>query len=112
MPEKNVVVLIKSRPFSTLNYYEALLVAAGLWEHRTSILWMGDGVYAALKTADGRLTEKFFIDFPDLDTELYAEEDALRERDLNASDILPGIKVVNRGEITELLREAEASLVF
>jgi len=35
-----------------INYYEALRTAAGLWEHSVSMLWIGEGVYAALKDVD------------------------------------------------------------
>ena len=42
--EKKVLIMIKSAPFTDLNYYEALRTAAGLWDHEVRVLWTGKGV--------------------------------------------------------------------
>jgi sulfur relay (sulfurtransferase) DsrF/TusC family protein len=112
MPGKTVLIIVKSKPFSGLNYYEALRVAAGLWEHKVSLIWMGDGIYAALKNADTTLTSRFFEEFQGLNINLYVEEEALKKRGFGIEDVLPNAKVINRGKISELLLDAQASLVF
>ena len=112
MAEKNLLVLIRSRPYTTLNSYEALRVAIGLWEHEVTVLWIGDGVYSLLKGADRRMTAHFHSDLPDLDVETYAEESALRVRGLDAEDLIPGVELADEGKVADLLLEAEASLVF
>ncbi len=112
MPGKKICVILKSKPFSTINYYEGLRSAAGLWEHQVSFIWMGDGVFAALKNVDTTLTHRYFSELPDAGVALYVEEDALRERGFSANDTAPGIKPVNREKIAELLAQADASLVF
>lgn len=112
MPGKKICVLLKSKPFSTINYYEALRNAAGLWEHQVSFIWMGDGVYAALKDIDTTLTHRYFSELPEAGVSLYAEEEALKERGLTATDLTQGIAVANRHQISELLAEAQATLVF
>jgi sulfur relay (sulfurtransferase) DsrF/TusC family protein len=112
MPPKTVLIFMKSKPFSILNYYEALRVSAGLWEHKVSLIWTGDGVYAALKNADRTLTDRFFEEFKDIDINLYVEEESLVERGFEISDVLPSAKVINREEISKLVIAAQASLVF
>jgi sulfur relay (sulfurtransferase) DsrF/TusC family protein len=112
MPGKKVCVMLKSKPFSTINYYEGLRNAAGLWEHQVSLIWMGDGIYAALKNIDTTLTHRYFSELPEAGVELYAEEEALNERGLTVNDIAAGIKLANREKIAELLAQAEVSLVF
>jgi sulfur relay (sulfurtransferase) DsrF/TusC family protein len=112
VPGKKVCVILKSKPFSTINYYEGLRSAAGLWEHQVYLIWMGDGVYAALKNIDTTLTHRYFSELPEAGTELYAEEEALNERGFNVDDIGAGIKLANKEKIAELLAQAEASLVF
>lgn len=112
MPGKKVLIIVKSKPFSILNYYEALRVATGLWEHQVSIIWMGDGIYAALKNADITLTGRFFGEFQGLNINLYVEEEALKERGFGVEDVLPSAKVVTKKKISELLLDAQASLVF
>ena len=39
--EKELLIIIKSAPFTNLNYYEGLRTAAGLWDHTVKILWTG-----------------------------------------------------------------------
>ena len=112
MAEKKTLVVIKSRPFTDLNYYEALRTAAGFWEHSVSVLWMGDGVYAALKEADRSITGKFLEDLPDLDAELYVDGEALRENGFAEENLVEGIKLANREAVKRLFESAEASLVF
>lgn len=113
MPEKTIMIIVKSKPFSNLNYYEALRTASGLLvEHRVILIWMGDGIYAALKNADQKLTSKFFETFPDMEIRLYVEEESLKERGFGKEDIIPEAKVISRGEIPDLLLEAQASMVF
>ena len=112
MPEKNILVIVKSKPFSILNHFEALRVAVGLWEHKVKLIWMGDGVYAALRDADRALTGQFLDELPGLDVELYVDERVLKERSLRPEDVLPGIRVVDEEAIIDLIHEVHASLVF
>ncbi len=112
MPEKNLLIIIKSPPYTTLDYYEGTRVAAGLIEHKLKILYTGDGVYAATKTSDQKLTSQFLSDLPDLGVELYADTGAMRLRGISDSELLPAIKPANGEKLTELVAKAEASLVF
>jgi len=112
MADKKTLVVIKSRPFTDLNYYEALRTAAGLWEHSVSVLWVGDGVYAALKDADRSFTGKFFEDLQDLDVELHVDGEALRENGFTEENLIEGIQLADREAVRRLFESAEASLVF
>ena len=112
MAEKNMLVIIKSAPYATLNSYEAMRVAVGLWDHEVSILWTGDGAYSLLKGADHGLTGKFLEDLPDLEVQAYVDDESLRARGLGAEDILEGITPASGEKVEELILEAEASLVF
>jgi sulfur relay (sulfurtransferase) DsrF/TusC family protein len=109
MSEKNVLIIIKSTPFRRINYYEALRVAVGLWEHTVSVIWMGDGIYAALNSMDQTLTNRFL---EEIDLNLFVEEEALHERGFKVSDVLHNAKVINREKISELILDAQTSLVF
>jgi sulfur relay (sulfurtransferase) DsrF/TusC family protein len=110
--EKNLLVIIKSKPYTTLNSYEALRVAIGLWEHEVTILWMGDGVYSVLKDADQGMTIHFYNDFPDLEIETYVEANALKRRGLDVDDIIQSVELADDNKVMELILEAEASFVF
>lgn len=110
--EKEMLLIIKSAPFTNLNYYEGLRTAAGLWDHTVKILWTGKGVFGALKNVDQTLTRKFLADLPDLDIELYADEEAIKANGYTAEDLVDEVEMADQDEISELIEEAEASLVF
>lgn len=112
MTEKKVLIIVKSTPYTNLNTYEALRVAAGLWEHQVILIWIGESVRALLRNADQTLSNKFYGDLPDLEIEPYVDEEALKTLGLGAEDILPWVEPVSREEIKELVRQADASLVF
>jgi sulfur relay (sulfurtransferase) DsrF/TusC family protein len=112
MAEKKTLIVIKSRPFTDLNYYEALRTAVGFWEHSVSVLWAGGGVHAALRDADRSITGKFLEDLPDLDIELYVDERELIKSGFTELDLIEGAKQVNRETVKQLFESAEASLVF
>ncbi len=112
MPGKKVCVMLKSKPFSTINYYEALRTAAGLWEHQVTFIWMDDAVYAILKDVDTSLTSRYFSELPDAGVTLFVEEEALRKRGFTADNLVAGITVANETKISELLGEAQVTLVF
>ncbi len=110
--ERKVLIMIKSAPFSNLNYYEGLRTAAGLWDHMVKILWTGKGVSGALNTVDQTLTKKFLGDLPDLDIELYVDKKALLESGYSTDDLVESVELANEDKITELIEEAEVSFVF
>ena len=110
--EKQVLIIIKSAPFTNLNYYEALRTAAGLWDHEVKILWTGKGVLGALNNVDQTLTKKFLSDLPDLDIEMYVDVEALTEAGFDEDDLVDYVETIGEDNILELFEEAEASLVF
>jgi len=112
MSRKEITIIVKSKPFSDIKYYEALRIAAGLWEHKINLIWMGDGIYAALKSADKTLTNPLLKEFPGLEFNLYVESEGLETRGFRSEDIIQNIKVINRDEIAKLLLKTDSSLVF
>ncbi len=110
--EKKVLIIIKSAPFTNLNYYEGLRTAAGLWNHQVSILWTGKGIHGALKEVDNTLTKKFLEDLPDLEVELFVDGDALKGNRVSEEDVIEKVVVADTERVSELIEEAEVSLVF
>lgn len=106
------MIIIKSAPFTDLNYYEALRTAAGLWDHMVKILWTGKGVLGALSNVDQTLTKKFLVDLPDLDIEMYVEAEALNMAGFDESDLIDDVESVDEERVLELIDEAEATLVY
>ena len=111
-PEKNLLIIIRSAPYTTLDYYEGIRAAAGLIEHKLRILYTGDGVYAASRESDHTLTKQFLSDLPDLGVEFYADSESMMARRIAESDLLPMVKPAEGEKLKELIMEAEASLSF
>ena len=111
MGEKNILIIIKSTPYTTLNSYESLRTAIGLWDHNIKLLWTEDAVYSLIKESDQTQTRHFLRDLPDLDIEAYIHQESLVRRGLE-SNILDDIAVINNQKVNKLLLEADVSLVF
>jgi sulfur relay (sulfurtransferase) DsrF/TusC family protein len=112
LPEKTLLIIIRSPPHTTLDTYEGIRVAAGLIEHRLRILYTGDGVYAATKAVDNTLSDQFLADLPELGAEFYADAESMSDRGFDAADMLPIIQTADHAEMMRLVVEAEASLSF
>ena len=112
MPERNLVVIIRSPPHSTLNWFEGLRAAAGLTDHHLKILWIGDGVDAALGSVDQRMASTILGDLPSLCEGMYVDSESLKVRGLEKAPLLESVKSLNRAEVDALLTEAEATLAF
>jgi len=52
--ERKVMILVRSRPFGTVINFEGWRAAVGMFgmDHEPTLLFMGEGVYALLKTMD------------------------------------------------------------
>ncbi|MCW4049403.1 MAG: DsrE family protein [Candidatus Bathyarchaeota archaeon] len=112
MAEKEVLIIIKSKPFTNLNYYEGLRTAAGFWDHQVKILWMGEGVYGAINQADKSLTGKFLSDLPDLDIELYVDKEALVKAGFTEEDLVEETQLADMETVQSIIEGTEASFVF
>jgi len=112
VPEKTLLIIIRSPPHTTLDTYEGTRIAAGLIEHRLRILYTGNGVYAATRRVDNTLTGPFLSDLPDLGAEFYVDAGAMVDRGISGVDLLPFMKIADKEKLQALISEAEASLSF
>lgn len=112
MRDKKVIIMITSSPFATLNNYEAIRTSIGLIFHRVYVIWRGEGVYNALKTADDSSIRPFIRLFKDLDIALYVDRDDLKVRGLQDEELLPEVKNIERAEVLDIICEADVVLTF
>ncbi|MFW9967542.1 MAG: DsrE family protein, partial [Candidatus Thorarchaeota archaeon] len=52
--ERKVLILVKSRPYGEITNFEGWRAAVGMFgmDHEPTLLFMGDGVFSLLKSAD------------------------------------------------------------
>jgi len=112
MNKKNVIIMITSPPFVTLNNYEALRTSIGIIDHKVSVIWMGEGVYCAIKAVDNTLTRSFIRLFEDIDVDLYVDKHDLGERGLEDEELIPEVKPKERTGVLDLICRSDVVLTF
>ncbi|RMD46881.1 MAG: sulfur reduction protein DsrE [Aquificota bacterium] len=116
MAKKNVIVLIKSNPFSW-KVFEALRLAVGIsMEHKTKVIFMKDGVHSLTDWKPQLIGiepfDKSIEALGMMEAEIIAEEEALRERGLMLKKWPVEIKKLPKDSIAELIKEAEVVLTW
>ena len=116
MAEKKVLVSFNRAPYGTIFYTEglraALGVTAGIEENEVAALFLGDGVYFALKDLDRTDTSKYIATLSKQGAPLYAEEESLCERGIRREDLADDITIIPRVEALKLFQETDCNIDF
>ena len=116
MAEKRVVVSLNRAPFGSIFYTEGLRatvgVTAGIDEHSVDAVFLGDGVYYALKDVDRDDAAGYLKTLSDLGSKLFAEEESLNERNISADNLADDVEVIPRSRVLELFQEADSNIDF
>jgi len=113
MKEKNIVIMVTSSPFATLNNYEALRISIGIVDHcKVSIIWKGNGVYNAIKTIDDRFIHHFIRLCEHINISLYVDKNDFSERSLKGEELVPSVRLLEREEVLELICKSDVVLTF
>ena len=80
--ERKVLILVKSRPYGEIINFEGWRAAVGMFgmDHEPMLLFMGDGVFSLLKTADAKPFRMFKATYIDFDGRILASKKSLEER--------------------------------
>ena len=116
MAKKKLVVIIRSAPFSWKTF-EALRQAVGsAMEHEVSVVFIRDGVYALTDWKPQMIGiepfDKSIQALGMMEASILAEEEAIRERGIKLKDWGVDIKVENKENICELIKESEVVLTW
>ena len=112
---KRFLFLTRSAPYGS-DRARALLdmaLAAAVFEQDIEMLFLGDGVFQLLRGQDGGLISEKSLGNAMEALELYGigqpciEAGALRERGLNADDLVISAKALSSGQIGDLLRQSD-----
>jgi sulfur relay (sulfurtransferase) DsrF/TusC family protein len=116
MAEKKVLISFHRAPYGTIFYTEglraALGVTSGIEENTVAALFLGDGVYFALKDLDRTDTSKYIATLSGQGAPLYAEEESLRERGISSADLADDIKIIPRSDALKLFQETDCNIDF
>jgi len=112
MAEKNILCHFNRAPFGTIfnteGFRAAVGCAAGIDEHKATLLFQGDGVYYALKDVDRTENRGYMGTLKDLECDNYfvVSED-LDARGIGSDEIADDMKVISRDESVKLYGEAD-----
>jgi len=117
MPKK-IVVLLKKPPHGSLFPAEGLRVAVAVSTSETTVVSIGDSVYAFLKETDMTLYKRHldFLSRPMLEDAkpllVHVDKDSLLERGLAEEHLAEGVTIKERSEILSILAKADTILTF
>jgi len=116
MAQRHVLITFNHAPYGSIFYTEGLRAAVGVTsgidEHTVDVLYLGDGVYFALKGVDRRDSAKYLATLSASGVNLKAEKEALQSRDISESDLAEGVEAIGREEALGLVRQADLTIDF
>lgn len=114
-----VAMILRKSPYGDINAAEAVRHALGgaADDLEVSIILLDAGVLLAKKGQNETDTgftnlEAALKDSIDTGVRVYADKSSVREQYVEAQDIIDGVKIVNGTEISELVKEADQTMIF
>lgn len=115
---KKIVVILRKPPHGSLFPAEGLRVAVAVSTIDTTVVSIGDSVYAFLEEADMTLYKQHldFLSKPMLDGTapllVLIDKVSLSERGLTEENLVEGVAVKEHSEILDIIAEADVTLTF
>ena len=116
---EKLAILLMKEPYGDINAAEAVRHALGAvsGEFEVSVVLTDGGVLLAHKDQNVGNTGFTSLgsslqDCVDRDINVYAENDSLGQAQLNDNDLIGGIKVISSREVSDLLNEADQTLIY
>ncbi|RLI47904.1 MAG: hypothetical protein DRO73_10730 [Candidatus Thorarchaeota archaeon] len=112
--ERKVMILVRSRPFGTVINFEGWRAAVGMFgmDHEPTLLFMGEGVYALLKTMDESPIRMFKSTYESFDGVLYVSKRSLEERGIDPEELWDGVEILDEEGVARAFAENEVIVTF
>jgi sulfur relay (sulfurtransferase) DsrF/TusC family protein len=115
---KKVLILARTSPYSTVLPGEAFLAGIALksMDIDAKLVLTDDGVFAAMKGQEPQVighksVEEAIGSSPGFGLPVYLHRDAVRDRGIDASQLLP-IEMVDTDVLKNMVKEADAIMTF
>jgi len=115
----DVAMILKRSPYGDINAAEAVRHALGAlsFEMNVNLILVDGGVLLAKKGQDDTGTgftnlEGTLKDCLEMGVSVYADVASLKAQRLGSNDIVENVKLVGSKEISGLLKEAKATMIF
>ncbi len=109
---KKVVITFSKPPYGKAHFIEGLRLASGMSfnEHRTKLIFLGKGVWCALKNVNRAPAQQFLEVIKESGYPLYVERESLKENGIDERDIDNMFRVVSEEEVAAMIRESDIQL--
>lgn len=116
MAQRRILFTINHAPFGSIHYTEGLRAVvgatSGIDEHEVDVLYLGDGVYFALRGVDRSDTLKYIDTLAQAGRKLKVERESLQERGIAHQDLAPDVEVIPRSAVRDLIARADFTVGF
>ncbi|MHA1772470.1 MAG: DsrE family protein [Candidatus Thorarchaeota archaeon] len=112
--ERKVMILIRSRPFGTIINFEGWRAAVGMFgmDHESMLLFIGEGVYALMKSMDVKHVQLFKSTYESFDGVLYVSKRSLEERNISPDELFDGVVLLDDEGVANAFTENEVIVTF
>lgn len=112
--ERNIVVLVRSKPFGKIVSFEGWRAAVGMFgmDHKSTLLFMGEGVYSLLKTIDETPIRMFKSTYEGFDGKICVSRRSLAEHGITPAELFDGVQVLDEAALSALLGESDVVITF
>lgn len=116
MVQRHVLFTFAHAPFGTVGYAEGLRAAlgatSGVEEHTIEALYLGDGVYFALRGLDRSDTSKYLEALFAQGVRPKVERESLEARGIAREEVAEDLEIIPRSEVLALLARADHIIDF
>jgi sulfur relay (sulfurtransferase) DsrF/TusC family protein len=116
MAQRRIVFTINRPPVGSVHFAEGLRATvgatAGTDEHEVDVLYLGDGVYFALKNVDRTDTAKYIETLSQGGRKLKVEQESLDERGISRDALAGDMEVISRAAALKLIAGADFTAAF
>lgn len=116
MAQRHIVFTINRPPVGSVHFAEGLRATvgatAGTDEHTVDVLYLGDGVYFALKGVDRIDTAKYIETLTAAGRKLKVEQESLDERGISRDSLAADVEVIGRAAALKLIAGADFTAAF
>ncbi len=115
----SISIILRRPPYGTVDAPEAIRHALGgiIEDMSVKLILVDGGVAAARKGQDISNTEYSSIedgikDCINMGIDVYVEKASLRQRHMEADDLVEGVIIANGSEIAELIKGSDTTMIF
>lgn len=116
MAQRHILFTINHAPFGSVFYTEGLRAAVGATsgtdEHTVDVVYLGEGVYFALKEVNRADSTKYIQTLAETGCRLKAEEESLTARGITREELADDIEVIGRDTVRQLIAQADFTVDF